>query len=302
VSGDSENGLFRGSEFRTLMAWLAVLVVGWPLVIFWAVYQKQSRPARPAPASLASLPPPVDREELKGVEDLTPASPRDNPGYKLLFDWTRDIPAPDLAAKCRHDVVFSQLAENPARFRGMPIHLDGTARRISIQDEISKAIVPSGKYYEAWTFTSDGQSFPYVLAFEQAPPGLPTGNSVSARLSFDGFFLKKILYVDGEKTRRWAPLLIGRVAYEPPAQASSTFATFTGPVPWYAWPLGVLFLYVTLRVIFSVRRPFSPKPLPRTKQPRPTDEIDPDALADWVHSAGTGEPNNPSENNPARLS
>jgi hypothetical protein len=289
VSGEKPRGLFRGSEFARLLILLAILIVGWPLVIFYGIVQKHSKPDEPQPVAEADLPPPVERIELSGVQDDTQPNPRDNAGYRLLFDWTRNTPGAELAAKCRRDVVFSQIFERPSRFRGMAIHLDGTLRRVSLQDQISKEIVPSGRFYEAWCFTQDSQRFPYVLAFENAPPNLPTGGNVSARVSFDGFFFKKIRYRDGANTIRLAPLLIGRVSYAPPAPTASTWEFFASSPRWYLWPAGLILMYVTFRVAGVLRRARSPHAVRDAIRSRRKDDIDPDTLAEWVESEGQGE-------------
>jgi hypothetical protein len=286
---DTENRLFRGAEFRKFLALVALMVIGWPLVIFYAVAQKRSQPPPAPPTASTPLPPPDDRIELRGAQDKTIPNARDNPGYRVLFERTRNTSPAELAAQSRQDVGFAQLIDNPPRYRGLPIHLEGTARRIVIQDHNAPDVVPSGKFYEAWFWTPDSQRYPYTLAFEDAPKDLPTGKDVAVRLTFDGYFFKTILYLDGKGVTRFAPLLIGRVQYEAPALPVNSVAQ-TGY--WAVGAFAVLSVYLLIRIVFTYRRGVSKVRGRASAVSRANDKIDPDALANWIHTgdqSGTAE-------------
>src|SRR5438874_3693328 len=99
------------------------MVVGWPLALYY-VWTRSAEPARRRPVAEAPpLPPPDPAPELQGIQDKAPLLPTDNPGYALLWGRVRRTPPAALAAQARRDVVFSQLLETPARYRGLPIHV-----------------------------------------------------------------------------------------------------------------------------------------------------------------------------------
>src|SRR5262249_9458208 len=146
---------------------------------------------KPTPlAALPPLPPADDSIEFQGIRDLSALEWFENPAYSILLNRVRETPADKLRADSRRDIVFSQLATRPKRYRCVPIHLEGVARRILYQDVKGSKIFPKGRYYEASVFTPDSQPNPYLLVFEDAPPGLASGNDVWEHVAFDGYFFK----------------------------------------------------------------------------------------------------------------
>jgi hypothetical protein len=277
------DGLFRGSEFPRLLLLLGLMVVGWPLALYY-VWTRPPEPAAPRPVAEAPLPPPDPAPEFQGIEDRRPLLVTDNPAYALLWKRVRETSPAALASRSRRDIVFSQLLGTPARFRGVPIHVEGTARRILLQDEVSPRIVPGGKFYEAYVFTPDSQGYPYLLAFEDAPPGLVAGDNVDVRVWFDGYFLKLMRYQAAD-VPRVAPLLIGRLGVR--AESVPAPATPWGRASWPLLALMALFSYVVIRWAFQVKRVLSPSRPARTG-PSPSDAIAPEALEAWVRGEPAG--------------
>jgi hypothetical protein len=286
--------MFRGSELPRLLLLLAIVVVGWPL----ACRQVASRPAAgpgPAPAPPRSaaevppLPPPDTSEALRAVQDKTEISYREDLAYAELLRRARSTTAADLAAKGLRHVSYADLIDRPARYRGLPIHLEGTALRVSVHDEVRANLTPSRRLYQADIVTSESHNYPYLLIFDDAPPGLPAGGNLHERVSFDGYFFKLLLYRDGAHVLRFAPLLVGRLSYRPAAKADEgpgplTLPRSMGEVRWPFVLLGALALYAAVRLVFVLRRSFAPVPRPSPRI-RPVEEIDPDALASWLNDA-----------------
>jgi hypothetical protein len=286
-------GIFRGSERPRLLLLAGVAVAGWLAVLyFWVLSPRRAEPARPRPvAESPTLPPPDDSPELQGIRDRTVVNSTDNAAFRLLFDRVRSAPPAELARRARHDVVFSQLLENPGRYRGLPIRVEGYARRVLVQDGINTRVVPAGRFFEAYVFTADSQKYPYVLAVEDLPKTLPTGDDLLERVGFDGYFLKMMAYRGGDDKLYVAPLLIGRLGHaaEPsPVGGGGRSRTLT----WTLTPLIALFGYLMLRWAFHLKKVLAPRrTLPRGMHP--VDDIDPDALAAWVDSPADDEGGDP---------
>ncbi len=280
-------GFFRGGEFTRLVVLLALVVVGW-IVILNSYRQPPVRP--PAPKAVAGgvpLPPPDESEEFQGILDKTRMTMRDNPAYLKLLERVRATSAEELASQSRRDVRFSQLLENPGRYRGLPIHVDGTARRILHQEVPGSKLFPKGHYYEAYVTTTDSQRFPYTLVFEDLPEGMPIGDELKEHVVFDGYFLKLMAYLAGD-TSRFAPLLIGRLqwldqpATPPPPKPGGGLGRLSG---WSLLLMGAFLLYVVFRWSTYLRRAFAPSRPSRPHRPFVQDQIEPEALAEWLQSS-----------------
>src|SRR5436305_6803940 len=127
---DANGRLFRGSELPRLLILAAVMVVGWGLV--WQFAQQQPAPPEPVPRA-QDRPEPVvpDRSaEFETVTDRTPMSFRDNAAYARLLEKARAKTPAELAEESRRDVALTHLWERPELYRGVPVHLLGTAMRV----------------------------------------------------------------------------------------------------------------------------------------------------------------------------
>ena len=170
--------LFRGSELPRLLMLGAVMVVGWGLV--WRFANQRPQPAEPV-ARAEPKPEPVvhDRaDEFETVTDRTPMSFRDNAAYAYLLAKARKLTPVELAAQSRRDILLTHIWERPELYRGVPIHLLGTAKRVlRFESKMSK----TGWIYEAWIFTPDAPKFPYQLRLRGGARGLsPGGRRVRA--------------------------------------------------------------------------------------------------------------------------
>ncbi len=110
----------------------------------------------------------------------------------------------------RRDVVLAHLWQNPQLYRGIPIHLLGTANRVL---RYPSKLAKTGWLYEAWVITPETTRLPYVCVFEDVPEGFPIGPNVSERVVFNGYFLKIMKYQAADVTRG-APVLVGRIGWE----------------------------------------------------------------------------------------
>jgi len=256
-----------------------VMVVGWGL--FWQFTHKLPEAAEPA-VTVSEQPEPIvaDRSvEFETVKDRAPIEFRDMAAYSLLLSRARGKTPAELAALSRRDVVLAHVWQNPELYRGVSIHLLGTAKRV-IRNQAK--MIENRWLYEAYVFTPEAPRVPYICVFEEAPKGFPIGADVSERVVFNGYFLKIMKYKAGDVVRG-APILVGRLGWEPHEPPSSEGTNTT--LRWSLLIIGALFFVSLARWIYQLRRLFSPRgvaPLPSPKAA--SEEIDPSSLNAWARS------------------
>jgi len=165
--------------------------------------------------------------EFEAVTDREPLAAEEMPAYWRLLRWSGSQPFDSLRSRGKKGVVFTQLWEQPDKYRGQPLTLrlhlvrtleyDAPANRQGLK-----------RVYEAWGTTNESQSFPYVVVFDQRPPHMPMGARVQVEATFAGYFLKTMAYTDGLGERRAAPLLIGRLKWDEAAAPAAQRAGESG--------------------------------------------------------------------------
>ncbi len=276
-------GIFRGAELPRLVVLAVIMIAGWLYV--WSYLQARTEPVDPPPAASRPSSPIVadPSPEFAGLRDKTPLSFRDTAAYVTLLGRARGIDANALADQSRRDLLFTHLWERPERYRGVPVHLLGTARRVlSYESKLARA----GRLHEAWIFTPESQNHPYVCIFEDVPKGFPSGGDVSERVVFNGYFLKLMSYQAGDVPRA-APLLVGRLGWSPsePTQQGSG----RGSLFWMVLALGLMFVVSFSRWLWQMLRWLSPRSQGSPSVSRPAEEIAPEALSDWLNSVSEEE-------------
>jgi hypothetical protein len=269
------------------------MVVGWGMV--WHYSRKLPEVEEP-PVTVSGKPEPIeaDRSEaFETVTDRTPLSFRDSAAYALLLERARSRTPAELAAVSRRDVVLTHLWERPELYHGVPIHLLGTALRVvRYESKLSNY----GWLYEAWIITPETSRVPYVCVFEEAPKGLPIGPNLSERVVFNGYFLKVMKYHAADVSRG-APVLVGRIGWEPRESSSPDGGGMSATLRWSLIILGAMFLISLVRWLVQVRRFLAPPD--RYDPPRMAsthDELDPQALDDWVRAVAREDDLDPNRN------
>jgi hypothetical protein len=270
---------FQGSELPRLLFLAAVMIVGWALA--WNYFQNLNQAAEQE-LTVKGKPEPVVADksiEFETVTDRTPLEFRDNAAYSLLLDRARGRTADELAAVARRDIVLAHLWQNPDLYRGVPVHLLGTALRVlRYQSKLS----PTGWLYEAWIITPETTRLPFVCVFEEPPEGFPIGPNVSERVVFNGYFLKIMKYQAGD-TARGAPVLVGRIGWTPSEPAPKPGENSL--LRWTLIILGLLFIASLARWIFQLKKFLSPPSRSSLVAVTPVnEEIDPARLDAWVRS------------------
>jgi hypothetical protein len=279
------SSLFRGSELPRLLFLAAIVLAGWPVFLLFAHSRPDDRP--PTPALAADRITPVvadDGVEFQALVDKMPIQLRESAAYATLLRRARETPAAELASKARRDIFFTHLWDRPRLYRGVPIHLEGTAKKV-LTYEVAPSMSPGGRLYEAWVYSDENRATPYVVAFEDPPPGLAIGHELNLRVTFDGYFMKLMSYQAADH-RRAAPMLVGRMRWpDAPAPTPSPLVEMTRLSRRNVVILvGVLLAgYIAFRVFFQVRKALAPG-----RRPTPLSSfgegLAPEEVADWLQN------------------
>lgn len=133
---------------------------------------------------------------------------------------------------------YVDLVENPSAYRGHPVTLRGTLRRLT---KLAPGKNPTGigDIYEGWLYTADSNSHPTVALFTRKPAGLETGSNITEEVRVTGYFLKLYSY-EAQGGPEIAPMLLaGTVELNP------------GPRPYVFKPLSPS-VYVILTLALFV--------------------------------------------------
>ena len=261
-------GLFRGTEFPRLIFLIAIVLVGWPMVLLFARPRADEPP--PPPLKVAASLPPVTPDtgvEFGAVQDKQAVTIKESAAYSILLHRVRDTSPGKLAADARHDVFFTHLWDSPEKFRGVPVHLAGRVVR-ALAHPVNENLASGKQLYEAWIYTDENPKFPDVLIFEEPPAGFPVGANLNLNVTFDGYFFKLLRYEAGDG-RRAAPMLVGRLYWTPPATTGRPPIVDTSLLTRRNLVISlvvVLVTYIAIRVALVIHRILNPRrePGPRT--------------------------------------
>lgn len=224
--------MFTGGELTRLIAMLTMLVVligvmdrlRRPGSMNWFMLVTGSK-AAPNPPASGGAPSPkanpplkdvdecreVDTSLLTDIRDKTPRQAEDAAAINQMLCVAATVPPAELAGSARRDVLFANLYEAPASYRGRPIHMFGVLRRLLAHDRDPRVTAHGlGRYYEAWIFPEDQAANPVVVLFTACPPGLEPGYALKENVAFDGYFVKLLAYQSQEGEWRAAPMFAGR--------------------------------------------------------------------------------------------
>ncbi len=277
------SSLFRGSELPRLLLLAAIVLAGWPMVVLFARPQVEDKPPPPA-IDVSKLTPivPDNSVEFQAIIDKAPMQTRESAAFAMLLQRARETPPADLSAKARRDIFWTHLWERPKLYRGVPVHFQGTVKKI-LTYEVSPTMVPSGRLFEAWIYSDENTSFPYVLSFEDPPKGLEIGHELHHRVTVNGYFLKLLGYRAGDHNRA-APMLVGRLNWTPaqaPAPAPMVELRNWTKRDGFVIAFVALFVYILFRSFFQVRKALSPS-RERIIARAPSEGLPPEAVADWL--------------------
>jgi len=162
--------------------------------------------------------PPIDNL-LIGVKDRTPTpTSRRNAeefwGYCETIVRAAQTPAKAFAtsARAHRTVTFAHLLNDPDRYRGQVIPVEGRLARLR-QWEPPAYVKARGvkQLYEGWIFDYTRGTNPWCVIFADLPTGIQVGEQFKEDLPvrFEGYFFKVYRY-RAVNDERYTPLLIGR--------------------------------------------------------------------------------------------
>ena len=271
--------LFRGSELPRLLFLVAIVAAGWPMVGLYAPPAPGARPAPAADRDRAADRRPTPASSSRRSRQDADRVPRHG-RLRGLLERARETPPADLAAQADANMPLHPPLGAPRALSGRARPHRGDRKRVLDLRGQPRA-GPAGQIYEAWVFTYENQTFPYVLIFEEPPAGFPGGPDVSTG-DFDGYFLKLLAYQAGDIARA-APMLVGRLRWKPNAQESPGDSAGK-TLRWAILGMSVMTIYGLVRWGLHLRRKLAPTRR-RPIGPRPNDEIAPEALTEWLEES-----------------
>ncbi len=202
------------------------------------------------------------------------------PAYWRCLKWARAQSFADLERRAVHGVVYTQLWEQPDKYRGKLVRLRLHIRRI-LDWEAPENSAGVRRVYEAWGWTDDSKSFPYVVVFSDLPEGIPLGDNVEEEGLFVGYFLKTIEYTAFNRNRS-SPLLLGRMKW---LASAAPAHPLVGRNDWF-W-IGAIAVPVLLLIAFGTW--FQMRRFRRVKLPAapPADEAE---IENWFRNGSASSP------------
>jgi hypothetical protein len=193
-------------------------------------------------AALAATPAALGR-----VRDDTVFREADRDAWFQIWKTLRDRGPPPPASVRR--VSFTELFGQPRSFRGRPVAIAGTLRRL---ERVEAPVNDYGidGYWQGWLEPEGGPASPVVIYFLDVPQGMPTGLAIAEQVDVAGHFFKRWAYA-AKDTVRLAPLVMAaspRWSPRPPARPAIDFvaALTTGTI--------LVVMLVTLLGIWLARR------------------------------------------------
>ena len=242
--------------------------------------QPQFKPTDEDPDEKDSL-----QEELEAITDKAPLTKEEMFAYRRMLKWSMNATTAQLRKRAKTNVRFGELFQNPDKFRGKLLDLDVHIRQAVVDNDLPKNDLGLKRTFEVWGWNNSSQPYSYVLVCAEVPRDMPLGPGLGEEGRFVGYFLKLMSYEDHEGKRRSAPLLIGRLVWDPSPEALAK-VNAAGKIDWRWWLLaGVLLVLFALR--WGTRMLAAPRPmrssLPRARRNDSEEEVVP--LDTWLDRA-----------------
>lgn len=194
--------------------------------------------------------------ELKDhIRDFREITPEESASYYAILRYARETDpaqqraaAAELLQKRREEItsdvfrqdpdrpypIYVDMLNNPERFRGRLVTLEGYVRRLLLIGENEHGL---DNLYEAWLYTDDSQGHPAVVVFSAKPEEMPEGNDISEHVRITGYFFKLWRY-EAQDNDRFTPMILAhRIQWFPDESITRTPS---------------LLLYVALAVIMVI--------------------------------------------------
>jgi hypothetical protein len=162
------------------------------------------------------------REEYQAITDgATTLGPEEMEAYSRLVRWVHDQSWERLERRAKKGLRYTDLYDDVSKHRGELVALDVDIRAAGDAGKSRDGIA----LCDAWGATEESRGRLYSLIIVDYPPKMPTGYNIRVKAKFAGYLLKLQGYQPGsakpgQKPEK-APLLIGRVQWEPGPVATS---------------------------------------------------------------------------------
>ncbi|NLX96065.1 MAG: hypothetical protein GXY83_07805 [Rhodopirellula sp.] len=150
----------------------------------------------------------IDRGDLEAIRDDTPFRSAEQAAWFRLLKILAETPDAALRKASIGRVMYVQLAQQPAAYRGELVTLLGTVRRAQ-QVAAPENDYGIESYYQLWLQPQDNPNDPIVVYSLNLPDGFPTGSSISAEIRMTGYFFKRWAYMAQDRLRS-APAVLSR--------------------------------------------------------------------------------------------
>ncbi|HEY2411411.1 MAG TPA: hypothetical protein VGI40_04180 [Pirellulaceae bacterium] len=227
-------------------------------------------------------------EQFQAITDNTLILGREEmPAYWRLFNWVEHQSLAELSQRANRDPVLNQFIQYPDEQRGKLFQLKLNVRQIFSYDAPANSAGVS-RVYEIRGWTTESKAWLYVVLTAHLPSGMPVGADVNESVTFAGYFLKDQGYHAagaGPKDKPLAaPLLIGRIAWNPPPQVAT--ATNDG------WTQGVIIFLALVGTIVLGVWIFIPKRAGANRSENPYAQLSTprSEIHDWLKEAEHSSP------------
>jgi hypothetical protein len=164
----------------------------------------------------------------------------------LVNSFNTPIDAFAKSAKENAHVVFAHLYNEPKKYRGKVIGIEGRLVRLRRWDAPKEAVKKNVLHvWEGWVFGRTQGIHPYCINIVMLPEGLREAEKLDQWVTFYGYFFKKMRYRSEDGKDRDTPLLVGPsvILQNPPGAAKA---------PDVASPLSVELLWTIIGFILGV--------------------------------------------------
>lgn len=114
--------------------------------------------------------------------------------------------------------LYADLLKHPQQYRGELLSLRGHIRRLE-EMPLTDGEREMGTAYQAYLFTEDSRTHPYILVCRHVPQEMPRGGGLIEEVSITGYFFKIYAY-DAQDAARVAPLVLAQRLEWLPRQAT----------------------------------------------------------------------------------
>lgn len=168
------------------------------------------------PENVNEIPLGASPAALSRVRDATFFGSRDHEAWFEIGQKLQGLRSPE--ASKWETVGFTELFSQPRSFRGRPVRMRGTLRRL---EKLSSLENDHGidQFWQGWLEPAGGPASPVVVHFLRLPAGMTEGMELAETVMVNGYFLKNMAYRAADGVRL-APLLVSLEPVRPAAPSS----------------------------------------------------------------------------------